>query len=61
MHTSVPTLSDHINNLLEVIFLGEERTVVYTIVFIIEIGIPTDFSSLPYITLKSIFLRLYYN
>lgn len=52
MHTSVPALSDHINNLLEVIFLGEERTVVYTIVFIIEIGIPTDFSYLSYITLK---------
>lgn len=40
MHTSVPALSYHINNLLEVIFLEEERTVVYTIVFIIEIDIP---------------------
>ena len=44
MHTSVSALRNHINNLAEVIFWGNERTVVYKIVFIIEVGIPTDFS-----------------
>lgn len=49
MHTSVPVLSNYINNLTEVIFCGNERTMVYKIVFIIEVGNPTDFNYSLYI------------
>lgn len=53
MHTSVPALSNYINNLVEMIFWGNERTGVYKVVFFItEVDIPMDVSCSPYIILK---------